>query len=400
MNIAFINAVPYGSTGKIVFSLADALQKEGHRTLCTAGFTWVKAKRKDFFLTSGIAEKTLHTFLARRTGKIGTYSVHATKRLLRRLDTFKPDLIHLHNLHGWFINLPMLFDYIKKKNLPVVWTLHDCWAFTGHCPHFDACGCDKWRTHCQECPQHHLYPASHKDASFEMFDKKREWFCNVKNLTVVTPSKWLAGLVSQSFLKEYEVRVIPNGIDLSVFHPTENEFSRQLLSPNKYTVLGVSYAWDDKKGLDVFCRLAERLKDSYRILLVGTDEAVEKTLPSGIVPIRRTQSAQDLAALYTMADVFVNPTREDNYPTVNMEAIACGTPVVTFQTGGSPEIPDATSGIAVKKNDVDALEAAVRSVCENAPFFREDCLKRAKDFDRTRFLQDSLMLYREKLRHE
>ena len=186
MNVAFINAVPYGSTGHIVASLADALRKEGHNTLVTSGFTWVKSRRDDFVMTSGIVEKTLHTLLARRTGRIGTYSRHATKKLIRRLRAFSPDVLHLHNLHGWFINLPMLFDYIKENNVRVIWTLHDCWAFTGHCPHFDAVGCVKWKDGCHHCSQHRLYPESKKDASAEMWKKKKAWFTGVENLTVVT----------------------------------------------------------------------------------------------------------------------------------------------------------------------------------------------------------------------
>ncbi len=394
MKVAFLNAVPYGSTGRIVFALADALQKEGHETLCTTGFTWIKANRADHFLTSGILEKTLHTLLARFTGRIGTFSKGATRRLLRRLDAFRPDVIHLHNLHGWYLNLPMLFDYIKDRNIRTVWTLHDCWAFTGHCPHFDACGCDKWKTGCGACPQHRLYPASYVDASAVMYLKKREWFCGVKDLTLVTPSRWLAGLVKESFLKDYPVRVIENGIDLSVFSPREGGAAGIRKSDTHHTLLGVSYAWDTQKGLDVFCRLAEDLDERYRILLVGTDKKTEQTLPERITPIRRTQSREELAALYTLSDLFVNPTRQDNFPTVNMEALACGTPVLTFDTGGSAEIPNETCGCAVKKDDYDALLHQVKQLCENAPYTKEACLKRAADFSEARQIQAYLALYR------
>lgn len=395
MNVAFLNAVAYGSTWRIVESLADALQKEGHRTLTAAGFTWKKSTREDFVLTSGIVEKTIHTYRARFTGKIGTYSKHATRKLLRRLDEFSPDVIHLHNLHGWYLNLPMLFDYIKKNRIRVLWTLHDCWAFTGHCPHFDACGCEKWKSGCHHCSQHRLYPQSYVDASEAMYENKKRWFCGVEDLTVITPSEWLASLVRESFLKEYPVRVIHNGIDLSVFCPSNGELSARYADPTKHTVLGVSYAWNEKKGLDVFCSLSERLGEKYRILLVGTDEKVEETLPNSILPIRRTQNARELAELYTLSDVFVNPTREENYPTVNMEAIACGTPVITFATGGSPEIPDETSGESVPKNDVDTLVERIRVVCETKPYTKEACLIRAKEFDHAHFIRESLALYRE-----
>lgn len=400
MNIAFINAVPYGSTGRIMFQLADALKKEGHRTLCTAGFTWVRPERDDFFLTSSIFEKTAHTYLARLTGRIGTYSRRATKRLLKRLDDFSPDVIHLHNLHGWFINLPMLFDYIKAHDIRTVWTLHDCWAFTGHCPHFDACGCEKWKSGCHHCSQHRAYPQSRADASQTMYKLKRDWFTGVRDLTIVTPSRWLAGLVTESFLKDYPVRVIPNGIDLRVFCPREGEMTERWRDPDRHTLLGVSYAWDEKKGLDVFCKIRERLGEDYRILLVGTDEQVRKTLPAGITPIDRTQNARELAELYTLATLFVNPTREDNYPTVNMESLACGTPVLTFATGGSPEIADDTCGESVPKNDVDALEARIRAICEQKPYSEAACLKRARAFDEAGAIRAYLDLYRSEDAHD
>lgn len=392
MRIVQINAVPYGSTGRIMFQLADAVKTQGGETLCTAGFTWNKCTREDFVLTSNIVEKTFHTYFARLTGKIGYASVLPTKRLLKRLDAFKPDVIHLHNLHGWFINLPRLFGYIKKHDIPVVWTLHDCWPLTGHCPHFDGIGCSKWRTGCFQCTQYRSYPQSWADHSEKMYNLKKKCFTGVRDLTIVTPSKWLANLVKESFLSDYPVEVIENGIDLEVFHPRESSFRERYQCQGKKIVLGVSYAWDDKKGLDVFCELADRLGSKYRVVLVGTDEQTDRVLPASIISIHRTQNTQELAEIYSAADVFVNPTREDTYPTVNMEAIACGTPVITFHTGGSPEIPDSCSGITVEKNDVDALEEAIKC----ADFRAEDCLKRAQVFCQDHAIAKYLALYRRK----
>ena len=389
MRILQINAVSYGSTGRIMFQLADAVRAGDGQTLCTAGFTWKRAKRSDFVMTGGILGKTMHTYLARVTGRIGCFSSHATRRLLRQIEKFQPDVIHLHNLHGWFLNLPMLFGYLKKHSIPVVWTLHDCWSFTGHCPHFDGIGCEKYRTGCHDCTLYRLYPGTYFDHSKAMYAKKRRWFNGVENLTLVTPSRWLAGKLEGSFLKEYPVQVIHNGIDRSVFRPCEKAEK----SSEKYTVLGVSYGWDHKKGLDVFLELAKRLGPEYRIVLVGTDEAVEAKLPPSITPIRRTQNQQELAQLYSGADVFVNPTREDTFPTVNMEALACGTGIVTFATGGSPESPDERCGIVVPKGDVDAMEAAIRRVCQDKPFSKQDCLKRAELFDGQRCIEEYLELY-------
>lgn len=393
MRILQINAVPYGSTGRIMFQLADAVQAQGGQTLCTAGFTWKKADRSDFIMTSGIVEKTAHTYLARITGRLGCFSHSATKKLLREAERFQPDVIHLHNIHGWFLNLPMLFRYIKDKDIPVVWTLHDCWSFTGQCPHFDMIGCDKYRTGCHHCPLHRQYPQTYFDFSKTMYRKKRSWFTGVRNLTVVTPSQWLAEKVQESYLQEYPVQVIHNGIDRSVFKPDGDGLRQRYGITAKYVLLGVAYAWDDKKGLDAFVHLSQALGDDYQIVLVGTDENVDAKLPEGIVSIHRTQDQQELAQLYSMADVFVNPTREDTFPTVNMEALACGTPIVTFATGGSPEILCEDCGIVVPKNDLQGLENAIRRVCQERPFTRESCVRRGADFDGQHCIEEYLELY-------
>lgn len=394
MRVVQINAVAYGSTGRIMFQLADSLASGGDDVLCTAGFTWKKCNREDFFLTSNIFEKTIHTYLARLTGRIGCFSHFATARLLKRLDMFSPDVIHLHNVHGWFVNLPMLFGYIKRKKIPVVWTFHDCWPMTGHCPHFDMIGCDKWKSGCHHCALYREYPQCWFDRSDLMYGLKKKWFTGVENLTVVTPSCWLKGIVKESFLGCYPVRVINNGIDLTIFRPQPGAFREQYNCEDKKLVLGVAYAWDEKKGLDVFLELAERLGDDYRIVLVGTDENVEKHFSENIISIRRTQNQCELAEIYTASDVFVNPTREDNYPTVNMEALACGTPVITFETGGSPEILCDTCGCVVRRDDIDELERQIRRVCVDRPFSTEMCLKHASCFAQEYAVGKYLDLYR------
>ena len=397
MKVFQINAVPYGSTGSMMNQLADAMEKQGHQVLCTTGFTWKKCSRPDHFITSNIIEKSLHIHLARITGRLGCFSRAATRRMLRRMDEFAPDVIHLHNLHGWFVNLPMLFEYIREKKIPVIWTLHDCWSFTGHCAHYDGIGCEKWKTGCYSCPLFCRYPRAYFDYSKTMYRLKKEWFSGVEDLTIVTPSQWLANQVRQSFLADYPVRVIHNGIDLKVFSPDcgENQICDSL--SGKHIVLGVAYAWDDKKGLDVLIELDRRLPENYIIVLVGTDEHVERLLPKDIVSIRRTQNREELAQLYAAADVFVNPTREDNFPTVNMEALACGTPVVTFNTGGSPEIPDESCGTVVQKNDIGAMEQQILRICENQPYSKDACTARAATFPQERTIEQYLCLYRSKV---
>ena len=224
---------------------------------------------------------------------------------------------------------------------------------------------------------------------------KKKWFSGVDNMTIVTPSEWLKDLVKQSFLNDYPVKVINNGIDLSVFKPTESDFrSRYGIPESKRIVLGVAFGWGKRKGLDVFVDLAKRLDgENYQIVLVGTDPAVDKHLPDNVISIHRTHDQTELAELYTAADIFVNPTREENYPTVNMEAIACGTPVLTFRTGGSPEIVDESCGSVVECDDIDALEREVIRICTTNAYSKEDCLAHAKSFDKNERFKEYIELY-------
>lgn len=396
MKTVLINSCNFGSTGNIMLEIAETAENGGY----TAAVCYPqsrdnsrKQKEKDFIIGTRFS-RNIHLQLAGITGLNGCFSYFSTLKLLKKLDKLKPDIIHLHNLHNCYINLPMLFKYIKKHNIKTVWTLHDCWSFTGHCPHFDMIGCDKWKTGCYSCPQYKEYPKSLFDNSKIMYRLKRKWFTGVENMTIVTPSEWLAGLVKESYLKDYPVKVINNGIDLNVFKPTESDFIKKYALENKYIVLGVAFGWGRRKGLDVFIELEKRLdKEKYKIVLVGTDDNIDKLLPDNIISIHRTQNQTELAEIYTAADVFANPTREENYPTVNMEALACGTPVVTFNTGGSPEMLDETCGAAVAKDDNDAMYNEIIRICEAKPYSMEACIKKAKDFDKNGKFGEYIRLY-------
>ena len=305
-------------------------------------------------------------------------------------------VINLHILHNWNINLPMLFDYIKKNNIKTVWTFHDCWAFTGQCPYFDSVKCEKWKSGCFECPQYRQYPGAYVDKTEKMHKLKKDWFTGVNRMTVVTPSAWLGELTKESFLKDYCVKVINNGIDLEIFKPTESDFREKYNIGNKKIVLGVAFDWGKRKGLDVFQELAKRLPSDYQIVLVGTDDNIDKTLPKNIISIHRTANQKELAEIYSTSDVFANPTREDNFPTVNMESLACGTPVVTFKTGGSPECIDENCGTVVDVDDVDTMEKEIIRVCEEKPFSKEACITRAKQFDRNDKFKEYVELFERK----
>lgn len=380
MRIAQINATcGAGSTGKICISVSELLSENG-----AENYIFYSSGSSDYPLGIKYANEIaikMQTLVSRISGNYGFEARSITERLIKELERISPNIIHIHNIHSHSCNLEILFNYIRKNNIKTYWTFHDCWAFTAYCPYFDIFECDKWKTGCKKCPQIKQY-SWFFDRSEYLYNKKKS-VIEGTDLTIITPSQWLAGLVKESFFKDYPVKVINNGIDLNVFKPTDSDFRKKHNLENKYMVLGVAFGWGKRKGLDVFCELAKRLDNKrYQIVLVGTNDDVDKLLPKNIISIHRTQNQHELAEIYTAADLFVNPTREENYPTVNMEAIACGTPVVTFNTGGSPEMLDSTCGTVVEKNDIDGIYNEIKRVCETQPYSKDDCLKRAERFDK------------------
>ena len=352
MKVLFINSVcGTGSTGKICAELADKFENEGHKVKIAYGRDgFVPEKYQKYAVRIGNdTDVKLHAIKTRITDKHGLYSKKATKEFLKWAEEYSPDLLWLHNIHGYYINYEMLFDWIKSRpDMQVKWTLHDCWSFTGHCSHFMVAKCDKWKIQCENCPQTKRYPATYLiDNSKQNYLRKKSAFTGVKNMTIVTPSKWLADLVKESYLKEYDVEVVYNTIDTSVFKPTESDFRIKNGFENKKIILGVASVWDKYKGLYDFYELRKLLNEDYVIILVGLNDKQLEELPEDIVGIKRTNSKEELAAIYTAANVFVNPTYEDTYPTVNLEAQACGTPVITYRTGGSPESVPAENVVEV-----------------------------------------------------
>ncbi len=408
MRIASINTTHNGSTGRIMRQITARANELGHMatSFSTQG---ISVSLRHHFISKPQKKKELqnhiyygsytlnaaHTILGVLTGCNGCFSVISTFRLLKKIKNFKPDLIHLHNLHGYNINLPLLFRYIKKNHIPVVWTFHDCWPFTGRCPYFTMTGCEKWKNGCGNCPYpKHSYPASYRDNTKKMWLRKNKWFTGVENLTIVTPSKWLADQVKLSFLSVYPVQVIHNGVDLSVFCPTESFFrEKHHIAPETKLVLGVALGWGKRKGLDYMIELSKQLGPEYKVVLVGTDERTDQETPAEILSIHRTESQKQLAELYSSADVFVNPTREDNFPTVNLEALACGTPVVTFDVGGSPEMLDPVCGRVVAPGDMRGLLEAVKALCEEKKEISAACVKRAQMFSCEELFTEYVRLY-------
>lgn len=396
MNIWGINSVNYGSTGKIMLSISSMINESDSMmiTVSPYGNDMKKGLKNHIFLGDRVSRR-LSSFCSKVTGFSGCFAIASTFKLLCQFRKVNLDLIHLHNLHNDYINLPLLFSFIKRYHIPVVWTLHDCWAFTGHCPHFALEECEKWKTGCHDCPLYREYPQSKIDNSKFMWKLKKKWFAGVENMTIVTPSQWLADLVKQSYLKDYPVIVINNGIDLSVFQPTESDFRKKNgIKPEQKMLLGVAFGWSFRKGLDVFMELSKRLDhEKYQIVLVGTDDAVDKQLPESIISIHRTQNQKELAEIYTAADLFVNPTREEVLGLVNLEALACGTPGITFDAGGSPECYDKTCGAIVNCDDVDSMEKEIIRICESQPFTSDNCIKYASNFDANKKFGEYVALY-------
>lgn len=392
--ILSINLGLNGSTGKIMKSLYETAKQNGFEFVYAAPASNCQdAKDSDYIQIGTRLESKLGNYISKATGLDGFFPIFATIRFLNLIKKNDVDIIHLHNLHHSYICLPLLFRYIKRNNISVVWTLHDCWSFTGHCPHFMYEKCDKWKTGCYSCPRFRDYPKSIFDNSKFMWKLKKRIFNGVNDLVLVTPSQWLGELTRHSYLQNYPVKVINNGIDLDVFKPLPSDFRSNYGLEEKKVVLGVAFDWGVKKGLDVFIELSKRLPSDYQIVLVGTDENIDKLLPNNIISIHRTHNQSELAKIYSMADVFVNPTREDTFPTVNIEALACSTPVLTFNTGGSPECIDSTCGSVVECDDIVTFEQEIIRICEQRPYSKQACFKKAAQFDKNCSYKEYVDLY-------
>lgn len=342
MNVLLINSVcGILSTGRIVTDIADEYIAEGHTCRIAYGRGDVPEKYKDITYKIGSDFSVrMNAVKARFLDNEGFNAKRATSKFLKWLDDFKPDLIWLHNLHGYYINVELLFEWIKKNpQIEVKWTLHDCWTFTGHCPHFIVAQCNKWISGCERCIQKQKYPKSlFVDNSKQNYLNKKNSFCNVERMKLITPSNWLADLVKQSFLKNYPIEVIYNSIDEDCFKFIESNFKEDYGVKNKKIVLGVASSWVKSKGLDDFIELSRILDDSYCIVLVGISPKVKKKLPKNILAIEKTNSKETLAKIYSAADVFVNPSKEETFGMTTLEAICCGTYAIVYKGTACEEV--------------------------------------------------------------
>lgn len=400
MKIVEINGTNYSSTGNIALNIAKKAREEGFEvyTCCKNSLKSSQFKYDNQIVIGSRYERLISEQLAQLSGLSGSFNWLGTREFISKLESIKPDLVHLHIMHDSYINLEILFKYLNLNKIPVVWTFHDCWAFTGKCPYFEMDKCDKWKSGCYKCPQIKKYPESYfMDMTKPLWHKKNRMFNNLENLTIVTPSKWLSDYVKESFLKEHDLRVINNGINLDVFKPVKSDFRKKYNVEDKYLLLGVGYNWSPRKGLDSFIELSKRLDDRFKIVLVGTNDKIDETLPDNIISIHRTYNQAELVEIYSSCDLFVNPTMEENFPTVNIESLACGLPVITYRTGGSPEIIDETCGRVVEKGNIDKLYEGIMDIYKH-PFDKNCCLKRSQLYNMNDKFEEYVKLYKEILK--
>jgi glycosyltransferase involved in cell wall biosynthesis len=357
------------STGRIIQEIGELAMANGWESYIaySYGRDGLMPCKSKLVPVGNKASVALHGLWTRLTDRHGLASAGATRAFIKRIQEIKPDIIHIHNIHGYFLNYKILFDYLAQSNIPVVWTVHDCWLYTGHCYYYSSVQCDKWQSGCGSCPQRRAFPTSwFIDRSAKNYADKRAAFTSPTNMTIVTVSQWMRDEMSRSFLKDCRFQVIHNGIDLDVFRPHDNHaVVRQRYGlGNKRIILGLASIWCKEKGWNDFMLMATSLAPDELIVLVGVNDKQLEQLPANVIGIKRTDNVQQLAELYSAADVFVNPTWQDNYPTVNLEAIACGTPVVTYRTGGSVEAITSATGVVVEQGDVAGLLAAARSLIQ------------------------------------
>ena len=392
----------WGSHGKIAAQIGDVAISHGWESYIAYGRACNPCFSK-LIKIGGQWDIYEHLIETRLFDNHGLASRRATKKFIKQIDELKPDIIHLHNIHGYYLNYRILFEYLQGLSIPVVWTLHDFWAVTGHCGHFIQANCNKWKTGCYDCPQSKTeYPTSlFSDRSKNNYLEKRELFTSLKNLSIVTVSQWVKNMIDESFFKDIPSQVIYNGLDLNIFQPTKSSLKNKLGIPDdKPIVLGVASVWAEHRGLKHFVELSK--DNTYQIVLIGIKDNQRESLPSNIITIPRTSDQKELAEYYSIADVYANPTYLETLSMTNIEAQACGTPVVTFRSGGAPETVAESTGIVVEQGNESAMhEAILQLIREGKNKYSEACVRRASDlFDMHDRYNDYFALYQNLLNNE
>jgi len=385
-----------GSTGRIAEDIGIAILKSGWESYIAYGRYGNSSKSRAIKIGNRI-DNYIQVLYTRLLDKHGYGSKRATRSLIREIKKINPDIIHLHNVHGYYLNLNIFFRYLHSVSIPVVWTLHDCWAYTGHCTHYMYVDCQKWMDHCNCCPQIGQYPKSFIDNSYTNFKRKKQLFNDVKNLTVVPVSNWLEGQLKHSFLKGVPLKKIYNGINTAVYK-TESSLSnsRRYGLKDKFVILGVASKWEDRKGLIDFKLLSENLLDDELIVLIGLTEMQIKSLPPKILGIKRTEDIKQLIEFYSTADVLFSPSKEETFGLVVIEAMACGTPAIVYNSTASPELVDEQTGFVVDIGNLLEIRLALNKVKEKGKeHYADFCRERVvRYFERNTMCNAYLDLYK------
>lgn len=390
-----------GSTGTIAEAIGKIVISQGWESYIAHGRFTRPSESKTIKIGNSFGI-FLHGLQTRFFDRHGLGSKYATKKLVEQIKDIKPDIIHLHHLHGYYINIEVLFEFLEKANIPVIWTFHDCWSITGHCTHFDFVSCEKWKTECNHCPQIKEYPASlFVDKSRKNFYLKKKLFNSVENLTVVSVSNWLNNVVVKSFMGNLSRKVIYNGVDLNMFSSNglNNSIREKFTIGEKFMILGLATTWSNRKGLKDFIELSKQIDSNKIIILVGLTRSQIKTLPSNIIGLQRTESQEELRDLYIACDVFMNLSVEETFGLTTAEALACGTPAIVYNATASPELVDVNTGVVVEKQNIQSLLFAIEEVKRNGKsYYSKACRSRAvKLFDKNKRFNEYFDLYREKL---
>ncbi|HHX68450.1 MAG TPA: glycosyltransferase [Gallicola sp.] len=376
------SVVNSGSTGRIAEEIGQTAIAAGWESYIAYGRNERPSSSKLIKIGTDKDIK-LHGLQTRLFDRHGLGSKDATTAFIRKVEDIKPDIVHLHNIHGYYINMEVLFHYLKKVNVPVVWTFHDCWPITGHCSYFTFIGCEKWKTQCYECPQKRGYPASYFiDRSKKNYNLKKELFNSLSNLTLVPVSQWLSGILKESFLQNYPIKVINNGINTEVFKPSlSSDFRNKYGLKDKFILLGVASVWEERKGLKDFIELSKLLDSDCQIVLVGLTKKQIEQLPENILGIERTENVEELADIYSSADIVLNLSYEETFGLTTIEGFACGTPGIVYNATASPELIDKSTGLIVEPGDINGIVESINKIKENGKqYYSDACESRAHKF--------------------